>query len=48
MDVAVDMGVDDGRAVVRSAKIGRTARRIMSGFAHVPASVLREVTSIVR
>lgn len=48
MDVVVDMVTDDGVPVVRSARIGRTARRIMSGHVHVPASVLREVTSVVR
>lgn len=48
MDVAVDMSVDDGTATVRSAMVGRTARRIMSGLAYVPASVLREVASNVR
>jgi 2-methylaconitate cis-trans-isomerase PrpF len=45
MDVALDLVVEEGAPVVRSAKVGRTARRIMSGHVHVPASVFREVTA---
>lgn len=36
MDVKVMAGTDKGELVIRSATIGRTARRIMEGYAYVP------------
>jgi 2-methylaconitate cis-trans-isomerase PrpF len=42
MDVEVDLQTGDSEPRVQSAKIGRTARRIMSGVAWVPADLLRE------
>lgn len=44
MEVQLETGTDTaGGLHVRSATIARTARRIMSGLAYVPASMLRDV-----
>jgi 2-methylaconitate cis-trans-isomerase PrpF len=40
MDVRVEMESSGGNHEVLSARIGRTARRIMSGVAYVPASLI--------
>jgi 2-methylaconitate cis-trans-isomerase PrpF len=48
MDIAVDLVTEDGALAVRSAVIGRTARRIMRGEAFVPASVFDGVASAAR
>lgn len=40
MDVRVEMDLSASPARVLSAWVGRTARLIMSGYAHVPASIL--------
>ena len=48
MDIAVDLVTEHGALAVRSAVIGRTARRIMRGEAFVPASVLDGVASAAR
>ena len=43
MEVQLETGIDTaGGLHIRSAKIVRTARRIMSGLAYVPASMLRD------
>lgn len=40
MDVSLDVETADGATTIRSARVGRTARLIMSGLAYVPASTL--------
>lgn len=42
MEVEVDLQTCGSEPCVRSAKLGRTARRIMSGVAWVPADLLQE------
>lgn len=48
MDVQVEMTEGGPTPHVRTARIGRTARRIMSGLAYVPASILTELQTTGR
>ena len=45
MDVKIVGDVRDGETIIRSATIGRTARRIMEGHAFVPRERLMELSS---
>lgn len=46
MQVRLDLGRKLGDLHVRSARVGTTARRIMSGLAYVPASLLRHTPQL--
>jgi 2-methylaconitate cis-trans-isomerase PrpF len=48
MDVQVEMTERGGAPYVLAARVGRTARRILSGLAYVPASIIPSLTTAGR